>query len=152
MAELLQRYRPDLSREDGAVLADLAEGSIGRALELAAGEGISIQSFIVNMLERIPDLDPELLHGFAESMARNGAEDSFALLTELLPAEIARRIAASAEGKTPARRNLAGCRSLDQWVAVWEKLTNLFAQADGINLDRKQVVLNAFFTLEEAAR
>jgi DNA polymerase-3 subunit delta' len=152
MAELLQRYRPDLSREDGGVLARLAAGSIGRALELAAGEGISIHSFIVSMLERIPNLDPELLHGFAERMARSGAEDSFALLAELLPAEIARRIAGSAEGKAPAARNLPGRRSLDQWVAVWEKLTNLFAQAEGINLDRKQVVLNAFFTLEEAAR
>jgi DNA polymerase-3 subunit delta' len=37
-------------------------------------------------------------------------------------------------------------------VEVWEKLTHLFAQAEGINLDRKQVVLNAFFALEEAAR
>jgi DNA polymerase-3 subunit delta' len=51
-----------------------------------------------------------------------------------------------------ARRNLAGRRSLDQWVSVWEKLNNLFAQAEGINLDRKQVVLNAFFALEDAAR
>jgi DNA polymerase III subunit delta' len=37
-------------------------------------------------------------------------------------------------------------------VSVWEKLTHLFAQAEGINLDRKQVVLNAFFALEDAAR
>ena len=152
MAELLQRYRPDISRDDGATLSRLAEGSIGRALELAAGEGISIHSFIVNMLERLPNLDPELLHGFAESMARSGAEDNFALMAELLPAEIARRIAASAVGEARTARNLAGRRSLDQWVAVWEKLTNLFAQAEGINLDRKQVVLNAFFALEEAAR
>jgi DNA polymerase-3 subunit delta' len=152
MAELLQRCRPDLSREDGTVLARLAEGSIGRALELAAGEGISIHNFIVNMLERLPNLDPELLHGFAERMARSGAEDSFSLLTELLPGEIARRIAISAEGSGQATRNLPGRRSLDQWVAVWEKLTNLFAQAEGINLDRKQVVLNAFFALEDAAR
>jgi septum formation protein len=49
-------------------------------------------------------------------------------------------------------RRLAGRRGLDQWVEVWEKLTHLFAQAEGINLDRKQVVLNAFFALEEAAR
>ncbi len=49
-------------------------------------------------------------------------------------------------------RRLAARRGLDQWVEVWEKLTHLFAQAEGINLDRKQVVLNAFFALEEAAR
>ncbi|HLI21387.1 MAG TPA: DNA polymerase III subunit delta' [Stellaceae bacterium] len=152
MAELLQRYRPDLSREDGTVLAQLAEGSIGRALELAAGEGISIHNFIVNMLDRLPNLDSELLHGFAERMARSGAEDSFSLLTELLPAEIARRIAAATAAQGGRARNLAGRRSLDQWVSLWEKLTDLFAQAEGINLDRKQVVLNAFFALEEAAR
>jgi DNA polymerase III subunit delta' len=156
--ELLQRFRPGLSSEEQAVLARLGEGSIGRALELAAGDGISIYSFIVNILQRLPNLDHELLHGFAERMARSGADDSFALMTELLPAELARLVTSAAQGtampvaEDRARRNLAGRRSLDQWVAVWEKLTNLFAQAEGINLDRKQVVLNAFFALEEAAR
>ena len=51
-----------------------------------------------------------------------------------------------------AMRRLAGRRQLDQWVEVWENLTHLFAEADDINLDRKQVVLNVFFTLEAAAR
>ena len=51
-----------------------------------------------------------------------------------------------------AMRRLSGRRRLDQWVEVWENLTHLLAQADSINLDRKQVVLNAFFALEEAAR
>ena len=49
-------------------------------------------------------------------------------------------------------RRLAGRRCLDQWVEVWEKVTRLFAQADGLNLDRKQVVLGAFLALEGAAR
>jgi len=156
--ELLQRFRPELSSEEKAVLARLGEGSIGRALELVAGDGIAIYSYIINVLQKLPNLDPELLHGFAERMARSGAEDSFSLLTELLPAELARLVTSAAQGSAMpaaedrARRNLAGRRSLDQWVAVWEKLTNLFAQAEGINLDRKQVVLNAFFALEEAAR
>jgi len=158
ITQLLQRFRPGLSSDDQAVLARLGEGSIGRALELAAGEGLAIYSFIINVLQRLPNLDPELLHGFAERMARSGAEDSFSLLTELLPAELARLVTSAAQGSAMpaaedrARRNLAGRRSLDQWVSVWEKLTNLFAQAEGINLDRKQVVLNAFFALEEAAR
>ncbi|HVA14524.1 MAG TPA: DNA polymerase III subunit delta', partial [Stellaceae bacterium] len=158
MSELLQRYRPDLSDRDRAVLERLAEGSIGRALELAAGEGLAIYNFIISMLENLPNLDPELLHSFAERLARNGAEDSFALLSELLPSQVARLVAASAQRRAvPAEEaralgNLAGRRSLDQWAAVWEKLTHLFAQAEGINLDRKQVVLNAFFALEEAAR
>jgi DNA polymerase-3 subunit delta' len=91
-------------------------------------------------------------------LARSGTEDRFALLTELLPAELARLVASAAQSSVVpaaedrARRNLVGRRSLDQWAAVWEKLTHLFARADGINLDRKQVVLNAFFVLEQAAR
>jgi DNA polymerase III subunit delta' len=35
---------------------------------------------------------------------------------------------------------------------VWEKVARLFAQADGLNLDKKQVVLDAFLELEGAAR
>ena len=158
IVELLQRYRPDLSSEEKAVLARLGEGSIGRALELLAGDGLATYRFILNVLQHLPNLDPELLHGFADKMARSGAEDSFALMTELLPAELARLVTSAAQGSVVpaaedrARRNLAGRRSLDQWVAVWEKLIHLFAQAEGINLDRKQVVLNAFFALEAAAR
>jgi DNA polymerase-3 subunit delta' len=49
-------------------------------------------------------------------------------------------------------RRLVARRGLDQWVEVWENTTRLFAQADGLNLDRKQIVLGAFFALEGAAR
>ena len=37
-------------------------------------------------------------------------------------------------------------------MEVWEKVTRLIAQADGINLDRKQVVLGAFHAMERATR
>jgi DNA polymerase-3 subunit delta' len=55
-------------------------------------------------------------------------------------------------GEREGMRRLAARRSLDQWVEVWENITRLFAQADGLNLDRKQVVLGAFLALEGAAR
>ena len=47
---------------------------------------------------------------------------------------------------------LAGGRSLDQWVEVWEKIAHLFARAAAVNLDRKQVVLSVLLTLQSAAR
>ena len=55
-------------------------------------------------------------------------------------------------GELDGMRRLAARRPLDQWVEVWEKTVRLFAQADGLNLDRKQVVLGAFLALEGAAR
>ena len=51
-----------------------------------------------------------------------------------------------------AAERLLGLAGVEQWMEVWEKVTRLIAQADGINLDRKQVVLGAFHAMERAAR
>ena len=159
--EALERYRPDLPPGDRAALAELAEGSIGRALDLAASGGLGLYRSLVKLLDRLPELDGADLHAFADRLQRGEGEDSFRLIAELLPGWLARMVAleaggagaaAALPGEAQAMRRLAQRRSLDQWVEVWEKLTHLFAQADGVNLDRKQVVLNAFFALEDAAR
>jgi DNA polymerase III subunit delta' len=160
--DALSRYRPDLTAGDRAVLTQLAEGSIGRALELAAAGGLGLYRSLVKLLDALPTLDGNALHAFADQLARRESEDAFALVAELLPGWLARMVATAAgaeagvgsalPGEAATMRRLSERRSLDQWVEVWEKLTHLFAQADSVNLDRKQVVLNAFFALEEAAR
>ena len=47
---------------------------------------------------------------------------------------------------------LFAAAGLDRWMEVWDKINRLSAQADGLNLDRKQVVLNLFSALAGAAR
>jgi DNA polymerase-3 subunit delta' len=161
VAEALARYRPDLSAADRSVLVQLSEGSIGRALELGAAGGLAIYRKLLDLLDGLPDLDGVALHAFADRLARNDGEESFRMVGELLPAWLARMVALSAgEAKAGAvlpteaatMRRLGARRSLDQWIEVREKVAHLFALADGVNLDRKQVVLNAFFALEGAAR
>jgi DNA polymerase-3 subunit delta' len=49
-------------------------------------------------------------------------------------------------------KRLLGGRGLDPWLEVWEKITRLLARAESANLSPKQVVLNVFFALENAAR
>lgn len=149
--KLLQHYREDISENDRVSLVGLADGSIGRALELAASDGVGLYQNILNLLNKLPHVNGENLHGFADRLARSGAEDTFNLFTELVLQWLARCVSDGAKPATGRGDRLPG-RGLDQWVEVWEKLTNLFAQAEGLNLDRKQVVLNAFFALEEAAR
>ena len=39
---------------------------------------------------------------------------------------------------------------LEPWLEVWDKVNHLLAGAD--KMDRKQVVLNVFFTMERALR
>jgi DNA polymerase III subunit delta' len=55
-------------------------------------------------------------------------------------------------GEGAAMRRLLDRAGLEQWVALWEKITLLFAQADGLALDRKQVVLTAFLDFAATAR
>jgi DNA polymerase III subunit delta' len=167
VVRLIARYRPDVADDDARALARLAEGSIGRALDLAAAGGLDLYRTLLKLLDRLPELDVPALHGFADKLARAEAEDTYRTASELLMQFLARMIRAAAHdgagqgagdegeivrGEREGMRRLAGRRSLDQWVEVWEKITRLFAQADGLNLDRKQVVLGAFLALEGAAR
>jgi DNA polymerase III subunit delta' len=158
VADLIGRYRPDLSLPDRAALVELAEGSIGHACELAEQGGVTLHRRLLELLDALPQLDGAALHAFADTVARWGNDDAFRVLSELMPATLARAIAkaarsdAAGEGGEAALAKLLARRGLDRWVEVWEKIAHLFADADTVNLDRKQVVLNAFFALEEAAR
>lgn len=160
---LLGRAHPELSDDDAAALVRLAEGSIGRALDLAAEGGIDLYRELLGLVDSLPELDIGALHGLGDRLAKKGGEDAFYTFTGLMSWWLARAIRAGAvetgaghldvvpgEGEVMAR--LVGRRSLDQWLEVWEKITRLFADADRVNLDRKQVVLTAFLTLQNATR
>ncbi len=160
IAAALERYRPDLGGAARSELASLADGSIGRALALAASDGLALYRALSQLLVRLPELDAEALNTLADTVARAGADEAWALVAELLPGWIARMVTlagggaarAVLPGEEAAMRALGGRRSLDRWVEVWENVNHLFREADSVNLDRKQVVLNAFFALEAAAR
>ncbi len=55
-------------------------------------------------------------------------------------------------GENALIERLLGRGGLDRWVEVWEKINHLFACADSVGLDRKQVVLTVFSTLQNATR
>jgi len=152
----IARLLPELAPNDAEELALLANGSIGRALQLGAVDGLSIHRTLHDLLAQLPTPPGESLHLFAEKLAR-GEGEGFALLSELLPDAVA-GLAKLGLGKggdaaaDPALRRLAARRAPAQWVEAWSKLRRLFAAADGIDLDKKAVVLDAFFTLAEASR
>jgi DNA polymerase-3 subunit delta' len=151
LVELIRHYLPAATADEAAGLATLAEGSIGRALDLAALDGVELDREMTALLEGLPALDGAALDRFTDKVARFGAEESFRLVAELLPARLARLIRDAARGEGAPPKFFAR-RPLDRWVEVWEKLVSLFALVDVVNLDRKQVMLNAFFALEEASR
>jgi DNA polymerase-3 subunit delta' len=147
-----------MSPEDAATLIAPSGGSIGRALALAGEGGLELAKELDALFAGLPQIDAPALHRFADRLARSGADGAYQVVTSLMSHRLAGAIAAAAragagEGEESAlARRLAGLAPLDRWIEVWDKVARLFKEADGLHLDRKQVVLNAFFALERAAR
>jgi DNA polymerase-3 subunit delta' len=146
----------DMPEDEARRLARLAEGSAGRALDLAGEGGLELYQEMVNLLSGLPRLDVPALHAFGDRMAKADGAEAFRTLSTLFSGWLARLIRCNASGlsdevvpgETDLMRRLAQAGGLDRWVELWEKSATLFARAEAVHLDRKQVLLNAFLSLE----
>ncbi len=161
IARILAERRPDLEASDARAIAGLAEGSAGHALALAEADGLGLLRDLLALLESLPVLDAAALYKLADRMSGNEGQATYRVVSELLLWWLARLLKAAGTGEAPSEllpgeaglyRRLAGPRNLDRWLEVWEKAKLLFAQADRLSLDRKQVMLTALLSFEGAAR
>ncbi len=157
VAELLADYVPDVPPDDRAALTRLAEGSIGGALDLAAGGGLALYRELIGVMGDLPHLDIARLHAFGDRLAKDRDGTAFRTGMELLTWWLARMIKGGASGHLPAEvvageggamERLLACRPLAQWVPVWEKTAHCLSRAEAANLDRKQAVITAFLEIE----
>jgi DNA polymerase III subunit delta' len=152
--ELLARYRPDLPTPEADELALLADGSIGRALDLAAAGGAELYRSVIALLTRTEGLDPLALHGFADRLVRPDADEAYRAVADLVAQIVASLAVAATDGagsSTPLAR-LAARAPAARWAAVRTEIEEGFGRAEGLNLDRKQALLGAFFAIAAAAR
>ena len=158
---LLTDLRPAVdSAEDRAVIAYLTDGSIGDALQLIDAGGLALYRECVDLLQGLGRRDIGRIQALAERVGRSGRDEEFETLARLLDRVLALAIrhgATSGSGNTApdeivrlATRLLAAA-SLDRWVAVWDNVTRLMRQATSASLDRRQVVVTAFLTLDAVA-
>jgi DNA polymerase-3 subunit delta' len=161
--KLLGDYAPGTSPDERAALARLAEGSIGRALELASAGSLALYREMLDVLSTLPDLDMPRLHGFAERFARRGEEANadWRSLNYLFDGWLKGLLREGAVGEgtapvVPAERGLQekflAAASLDRWMEAWEKVARLLSRSDAVNTDRKQTVLVSFLTLQSVMR
>ncbi len=161
--KLLGDYAPETNPEERRALARLAEGSIGRALELAGAGSLDLYREMVEVLATLPDLDMPRLHTFAERFARRGEEAnadwrSLNYLFDGWLKGLMRQGALSTEDApvVPVEKGLQarllGAASVDRWMAASEEVAWLFSRADAVNLDRKQTVMGSFLKLQAATR
>jgi DNA polymerase-3 subunit delta' len=167
VAQLLQTYQPDLDADEADALAGLADGSIGRALELAEVGGLALYGELVALLAGLAGngraggaFDSERLHGFADKLARGSDLGAFRAARDLLLWWLARAVRTRSLGEAPegvgeaegpVLRALAGRGSLAEWLVLWDKVSHLLARVESANLDRKQALFAAFLELEALA-
>ncbi len=160
MDQVLGANGADLSPDDIAAIDVLAEGSAGRALTIASGDGLELYRSMVGLICQLPRPDIAAMHALADKAARRGAEQTFEILIDLLRDWVARAVRQGAggpanpeivPGEAAAMAGLVHGQNLDRWVEVWEKIGELATRAEALNMDRKLVILNAFSMLEAAA-
>lgn len=148
LEQALARLALDLPPEQRAALAELADGSPGRALELHEGGWLARYADLLPKLVEARssvvlrlDLAGELAKG-GEGRARVAAD----LLGTVLRRTMLRKTGSTLGGELFAGEEallerLATVLTLDQWVAVWDKLAPLAGQVGRLNLDLAQALL-----------
>jgi DNA polymerase III subunit delta' len=139
MGRFLDAALPELDTNQRATLTRIAEGSPGRALMLAEGEGLALQALVDEALGGLRQPDQRRWHAIADAVAQKRDGSAFATFMGLLRRAIAlaARQAALGQGEAP----WLGSRPLAEWSTLWDKLGRLAAETDTLNLDRKQAVL-----------
>jgi len=163
VADVIALRRPDIHGPERLALAHLAGGSPGRALEIATSGGIAFYEDLTSHLERLPKLDIPALYSFADKMSEKGNDNMFRIFATLLEDWFARMILSAAAGPKALTSGheigerdrvlmarFAKARPLDRWLSLRDELLSLFAQADGLRLDQRQVVMDCFTKMQRA--
>jgi DNA polymerase-3 subunit delta' len=141
MHELLKDYGPELDFTARERLIELAEGSIGTALSLAAEGGIALAELVDEALEA--PVAPARAQAIADTVSRtvDGA-DKFETFFSLLRGRLAARTRAA------ARAGQGG--NLAAEVSLWQEFGKMEREVIGLNLDKRAAVVVALTQLHRS--
>jgi DNA polymerase-3 subunit delta' len=139
MKALLTRLLPDAPAADRAKLAEMAEGSPGRAMQLAEGDGLELQALVEDCLANLNRPDPARFHAVADRCLADRGGGAFVTFMALLRGRIAGALRQAARGE--AAPGWIAAHPLAAWPALWDRLGRLVDETERLNMDRKQAVL-----------
>lgn len=147
----------DVAENDLETAVNLARGSVGRALGLVDSGGIEIHRALSELFSQLPRLDIEKLHRLADRLSAKTAGAEYDLFCELLPERIADMVRSSATSDGGSEMTADAARlippgSHGSWAGLHHEISRSIARANGLNLDRKQLILSIFFDIEDTAR
>jgi DNA polymerase-3 subunit delta' len=108
---------------------------------LLEGRTLALRQHILDLLARLPEVDPRALHALGDAM---GGTDPKALeaFMDLVNGWLSARLGDAGQEKARMARV----------AETWEKVNNAARDVDTYNLERKPLVFAVFGALAEAAR
>jgi DNA polymerase-3 subunit delta' len=139
------------------LLERLAEGSVRRALQLAATGGLELYGRIEAIFAGLPAIDWPAAHALSDQLGLTAQEQRFDAFYNLFLDLLARlvRVRATGEADAPefalAQRLIPEAR-LAAWAALWETVLRERDDTVLLNLDRKALIVGTLARLEALAR
>ncbi len=138
-------------------LEELAEGSVRRALTIAASGGLRLYERVLTMISLLPRMDWPAMHVLGDEMGGAANEAKFEAFFDFLGGLMARLIRARATGEgrdadVILARRVIKAAALPFWAEAWEAILRDKAETMLINLDRKALILSTAQRLETLAR
>jgi len=132
-----------------AVLA-LAQGAPGRAVELLETNAADYLLTIHDLFNDLSKFDHKAILGLADALGDRTASPAFDTVWELIDERITFAVKAIATGQQDA----AWIHAIDQkdWIALQQSLATRKAEASGLNLSPRQIVLRLFADIERMTR
>lgn len=131
VASLLRRYRAELNEKTVKNLSALSSGSIGKAIGYADNDALAIYEDLKKIIYcgtnfKISDV--------LDFCGKHSADDeSYELVKELILKFIA--------------ENIRQVSNLEEFSKSWDETIRIFSETSGLNLDKKQALINVIVNL-----
>lgn len=151
IAALLEKMAPGIGAEDKKTLLRLSGGSIGKALQYHKDKATGLYRELAKIVATLPDLDLVAVHDLADKVSRQGADQAYETLRDILTGWCERHVVQQAKGKEgeDVFQSLSGIYTPQHFFSAREKLVKIFLDTENYNLDKKQAVLAAFLALQK---
>lgn len=155
LAQLLEKFIPAIGDGEKEAISRYAEGSIGQALQFYADGGMALYGELLKTVSTIPALDIVALHNNAEKLSRE--EQKYETCRAILTGWCQRLAQVEARGSRVTDMmpgdGVVLQKLLDQFpprhfLLTWEKMSQMFRQAEWSNLDKRQALISAFLMMQ----
>ena len=151
-----------LSTDAPEALAVLSGGSVGRAVRLAAQNGLKAYADLVALVSGLPAMDRPAAIRLAEAAGARGAEARLDLTLSLIDLLLARAARPGVAGEPSSQGAPGEARLLTRispdvaaartWADLAQNLGARARHARAVNLDPAALILDTLFRIEAAAR